>query len=334
MLAKCDNRSAVLEHARYLSCGLVALDCIGARGLWSHAAGGSGSNVARTLAWLGEDSAVVGRIGDDAAGDIVLNDLRRSGVETASLVRDQDLSFRVIHQIDAGRHGFSMRCPLCQRRGPKRPRLTAAHVQTLESTPPPTWVFADAVSERLVNLLEKWSRMGTRLWWEPWRPPVSAAAQRLSALADVMKVSSDGPVQIMGSFGHAAQVRIVTNGSGGVCLRIGNGPWTHSPAPKVESVVDPAGAGDALTGSILAILARQRPTVEGWLRLVDRAQLFAARSTCFVGAYGMQGELRPDQVIEGPSAPSHTTPFAAPPRLLPGMSTSRVRRWRVTWQRS
>ena len=67
--------------------GFVALDIVEGRSSTFGAAGGSCGNVMAMLAWMGWNSAPIGRLGTDAAGDYVIEEFRVLSVDSSALIR-------------------------------------------------------------------------------------------------------------------------------------------------------------------------------------------------------------------------------------------------------
>lgn len=248
------------EHATIVCAGEALTDLLRQDGdVWRSHVGGSTWNVARALAALGAASGFAGAISRCVFGDALWQ---------ASTVAGLDL--RYLQRVD------------------KSPLLAIVPA----STAPDYYVIGDDAADlyfdpaklpanwerevrwmhfggislargpldlTLVALAEQAKSQGIRISYDPnWRtlmgPAYDATLQRMSELADVIKVSDEDLRALfrshdtLGSLGrlralNPAALVLLTRGVGGASLYRGAQAW-HAKIPAVD-VIDTVGAGDA-----------------------------------------------------------------------------------------
>ena len=239
--------------------GYMPLDIIdGGDQVWRRA-GGTAGNVAAILAFLGWNSALAGRIGDDEAGSELISDLRHAGVDCGMLQHDAGApTNRLVHRIGATHHRYVYTCPNCNRRMPRsRPLMLSQLEKIFETIPSPDVYFFDRANVATVQLAERYAAAGALVVFEPSTPANARLLQRALAAATIVKSSDEhGPApDEIGSPPPPDQLRVVTEGAGGVRFRLGRGSWRRLAAYAAPAIVDAAGAGDWMTAAIIDALA-------------------------------------------------------------------------------
>lgn len=277
-----------------VTAGFFALDAVRYEGTTTHHAGGTAANVAANLASLGWRAAVVGRIGDDAPARLVLNDLRRAGVETTALECLAEAGTPVvIVELGNGAHRFSFTCPVCRTPSARSRPMLAEEVGAIRARFPEVSVFFfDRVNVASIELARRLRADGTRVVFEPSAPGGDALRAEATRLAHVVKLSSD----TLDSYHddilrpRPGQLQVVTNGANGLRWRVGDKPWREQTAFKVVAV-DSCGAGDWLTAGLLSQLPEGTTDCDD--EIIGHALRFgqglAAYSCMRIGAAGLRG---------------------------------------------
>ncbi|HLV11837.1 MAG TPA: carbohydrate kinase [Trueperaceae bacterium] len=280
--------------------------------LW--AAGGAPANVAVAAARLGTPSAVVAAVGDDPFGAALVAELERAGVDASDVVRlprptavafvalgaagerdflfyghdpahdhlDPERAVAAVRRLaDAGE---GARClhfgSVCLARDPAR-EATAAAIAAARAG---GWLVSCDVNVR------------TAFWAD--LDEARAVIGRFAAEADVVKLSAEEAAFLAGGSGDAAEaeltdallkgrarVVVISRGADGATAYAW-GYRVDAPAPRVPSV-DTTGAGDALTGALLAATLTRPGTWDdaaGAQAVLERACAFAALTTTRRGA--------------------------------------------------
>jgi fructokinase len=226
--------------------------------------GGSPANVAVTLGRLGHAPTLLTRIGDDAAGRLVGDWLRASGVELdpRSIAAGTATSQAVarLNQAGAASYDFDIRWDLpVADVGP----VDLVHVGSISATLLPGSRSVAAIVEEVRShaIVSYDPNVRTALITDPDR--TRAAIEALAAAADVVKVSDEDlgwidaaarPEDIARRWlAEGPALVIITRGADGVTAFTAAGPVSVG-APPVR-VVDTVGAGDTLMGAFLAGLA-------------------------------------------------------------------------------
>lgn len=238
--------------------GLVVLDLVVGSVVAGRFAGGTCGNVLSVLAWLGWRALPVATIGRDPWGAELLEDFRRSRVDTSLVAVSDDVTtpailerIRTSHS-GVGSHSFSPRCPTCGAWF-ARPRLAdrafAEHVS--ETIPEASVFFFDRVSRGTVALARHYREAGALVMFEPTRAGEGNLFEQALALSHVVKYSD----QRIGGNGLQAAVplEVQTLGSDGLRYRLSSGGarWRNLPAVPAAAVIDSAGAGDWCSAGLL-----------------------------------------------------------------------------------
>lgn len=250
--------------------------------------GGKGSNQAAAASLLGAAVTIVGAVGDDAHGALLLDHARRAGVDTRAVRRlaGTATGTAVISVDAAGENSIIISAGANGHLGPQdaldaTEALTQAGVLCLcLEIPMPTVIQAarlahDAGATVLLNL-----------------SPFEEADPELLELTDVLLVNDHEAAQLLGqdltSVAWGAVIEalalrgvarcVVTRGAQGAVVLDSTAPAGHQvvaiPAVRVEPV-DTTGCGDAFTGAMSQQLAAGAPLVDA-ARFAAEVAAFAA----------------------------------------------------------
>ena len=258
--------------------------------------GGAPANFLAALAKYGAKTAMLGKVGDDTFGRLLLDTLRRAGIETRGMIAAPDVftTLAFVTFGPGGERAFSFaRKPGAdtQLRFEELDlslieKTKAFHFGTLSLTDEP----ARGATQRAVAYAKE---RGKLITFDPnlrpplWRSPDDAREQMLWGLgqADVVKLSDnevgflfglsprEGAAYIRGRFG--AQLVFVTCGADG-CWFQNRGASGHVDSLKNIKVVDTTGAGDTFVGSFLYAKS------QGWDALAS------ARFACAAGSVAVE----------------------------------------------
>lgn len=297
----------IAQRPTVVGTGLVALDVV--YGLDQECApslyaGGTCGNVLAALAFLGWDSYPVARVGDDAAGSRVLEDLAACGVRTDFATfaprRPTPIIVQRIRVDSEGRvvHRFATRCPGCGGFFPQYqpvPREPFAAVMT--ALPMPDVVFVDRLSPGAILLAETAYQRGALIYFEPSAKCDLRLVERMLAVAHIVKYSEDQAHHFRWTRDTAVPLEIETRGAAGIrycgALFGARGrAWRSLSGFVVPQLRDAAGAGDWMSAGLIDFLAQAgaaglealpRDVIEEGLRT---AQAFSAWTCGFEGARG------------------------------------------------
>ncbi len=307
---------------RLLAAGYAALDTICHEGRIAHRAGGTATNVATILSWLGWETQLVAVIGDDPAGRRLRAELKKIGVglDLLSCIAGARTP-QIIHEIESGMHRFLFRCPGCGRRFPRsRPLSKARAAEVLDQLGDVDVFFFDRANPGTLALAESLRDRGALVVFEPSVPAQSPAMQRAAGLAHLIKFSDEGLSALWSKLpAHAVdQVQVVTRGEHGAVARIGGASWVESIAFAAETV-DPCGAGDWTTAGMLYELDGNKTFDE--YELVESLRLgqaLAALNCEWPGARGLLEHTTPGEALS-----DATSLIRARPRRRPNSSSRR-----------
>jgi fructokinase len=274
-----------------VSAGYMPLDIVDVGDAAWPRAGGTAGNVAAILALLGWQSALAGRIGDDAAGVALRADLDRAGVDTSLISTDPGaLTNRLVHQVRPDGHRFLFTCPRCERPLPRSRPLRLDQVDAIvETKPSPNIYFFDRANPATVLLAERYAQAGTTVVFEPSTPANAALVQRAMQAASIVKGSHDHGPELVESYegGRAKQLRVITEGVRGARVRLGGGRW-HRVGVFAAHVVDAAGAGDWTTAGMLhKAIGADDLTIDSVKAGITYGHALAALNCAVPGARGL-----------------------------------------------
>jgi ribokinase len=242
-------------------------------------AGGSAVNAAIAASSSGAMATVVGRIGADPSGELVLAALEREGVE-ARLARDPDLTTGV---------AIALGSSVVAHRGANA---------TLQPGDVPNPLDADALLVSGFALFQSGSADAGWAALERFRGGWSAVdvgspglaecadIERLERNAGVILVTNDEARVLVGTDGEAAasqlarrfRVACVKFGEAGAVAASGD-ELVRAAAPRVEES-SPFGAGDAFAAALLVALASDLPLAAALERACDAGGRAAGGKGC------------------------------------------------------
>ena len=244
--------------------------------------GGAPANFLAALNVYGKKTALLGKVGDDAFGRLLLGTLKNAGIETRGIVTDASvfttLAFVTINQN--GERSFSFaRKPgadtcMCWEEIDQRllDEARVFHFGTLSLTTEPVRTATQACvsyARRAGKLISCDPNLRKPLW----ESEQAAREQILWSLhqADVVKISDEelrflwdcgpdeGAEKLLAECG--VSLAMVTLGAAGCLLKTRNALF-RSPCPNVHPV-DTTGAGDIFGGSALARLLLLDKPIDG-----------------------------------------------------------------------
>jgi sugar/nucleoside kinase (ribokinase family) len=290
-----DALSAAASPA-VLAAGFVALDRIFP---WGGAPpvedlGGPAGNVAANLAVLGTASAVVARLGADREGALVIDALASLGVDTSGIRADPAIRTPIVIQENAAPgapgpdHRFSYRAPETGLWVPRHRSITMEHARTvMRSGAAPALFYLDRISPPVLALVRHFAERGALIYAEP------TLVDDLPLMAEAMRVAhvvKSNAAQIPeAALPPDVPLRVRTMGAEGLRYALAAGPWRHLAAVPCAAVVDTAGAGDALSASLIAALVgapREAFADPAIAAALTAAQTFAACACAHLGAGG------------------------------------------------
>ena len=300
------KKNPITKSPKVVGTGLVALDIVledDKRSLI--AAGGTCANVLAALSYLGWDSVLVSRLGEDYAAQLVLEDLDIFGVNTEFATLKPSASTPVIvERLRADSHGhpfhtFSFSCPSCGKRLPSyQPVTSAQQFEHLSRIVEGVKVcFIDRVSRGAINLADAVSREGGLVYFEPSSIRDERLFCEMMRHTSIIKYSHErlvdhGDIE----WSTATQIEIQTLGRGGARFRFrersGCSNWHHCDARPLGKLVDSCGAGDWFSAGLIHWMyfsqgGKIKPmTVKSLTRAIDFAQRFSAWTCGFAGARG------------------------------------------------
>ena len=283
-----------------IGAGFVALDIVeGERGRFADS-GGSCGNVLSILSWLGWRTEAVSRLGDDKAGDRVVEELVQDGVGISHLIQDPRSTtpiviHRFVYHPDGQReHRFALSCPDCGSWLPRFRPMTLKQVEpVITQDMQPNVFYFDRVSPSSLKLAKWASEIGALVMFEPSSITDERAFQRAVDTADILKYSHErlGHVPDLSTVSHPRLV-IETFGEDGLHVRW-RGRWSRLPAFEAPAFRDAAGSGDWCTAGLLHCIAETgNVTFASWRKQdVERGlrfgQALAALNCGFEGARGL-----------------------------------------------
>lgn len=280
------------------------------------AAGGSCANVLAILSMLGWDSLPIGRLGHDAAANLLIEDLKSAGVHTEGLTLQEGVSTpMIVHRFGLGdrddpRHRFEWTCPVC---GSYLPRFRPTPRRQLDDQAQrlnnPEIFYFDRANAGSLHLASQAKEQGSIVFFEPPRMTASDAHfQRALQVSDILKVSCDqrNPWDDEPDISQIPMV-IVSHGSEGVTYQL-NGlmglqqGWTSRRSMRTKRVVDTCGSGDWLSAGFIHALFGISLVPDDLLQRIDSAlafgQALAALNCQLAGARSLMRTFSRDEILE------------------------------------
>lgn len=277
------------EPRRLISSGYTTVDVL-TNGSLRVAPGGTAANVARATKSLGWDTAIVGTVGDDPAGQFLGEKLESLGIDTHGLGRNRGWTTPVlVQEAHRGDHRWRFRCPVCNARfASHRPPSASQANETVSSIFAPDVFFFDRVSRYTLALARAWSDAGAFVVFEPSTIGVPHLFDEAAGLADLIKFSGQRAGAFASRLKHHAGTMVQTLGAAGAKYRgAGAESWTFVEGNPVSHFVDSAGAGDWTTAGILDRLVEvDRPmSVDRLHQAVIEGQRYGATACSWEGVF-------------------------------------------------
>jgi ribokinase len=263
--------------------------------------GGAGTNTAVTFARMGLKTACLARIGDDAAGDAVMRELKKEGVDVRFMERDKKsaTAYSIIIEPMAGER------TILAFRGANE-FLSAKNLAKI----PARWIYLSSISANL-NILKQAiaakKKNGTRIAWNPGGTDLALGVEALAPylkyidvfivnkeeVATLLKMPYDDK-RVFCRFDELIDgLAVMTLGPEGVIVSDGRTIWQAGTFPG-QKVADRTGAGDAFgSGFVSGLLTAG---VYGKGEITEKAVLEALRvgsanATSKVESVGAKGGL-------------------------------------------
>ena len=322
------NKNKIQIPPVIVGTGLVVLDIILNNGDKQPVfnVGGTCANVLAGLSFLGWNSIAVSRCGIDPAGDILINDLTKNGINTLFITREKNVSTpRIIEKLNSNgkyaKHKFLLRCPSCRT---YLPRFRSPRLDTLEGIlgnyKKPDVFFFDRVTPSSLKLAKFYREANALIVFEPNNLKLSdklEEAIRLSHVikyavsedkTSVMKKDTDEFIKRIQPF--CPHIVIKTLGKHGLSYRFSNDTkWRFQRGIKPDEIYDSCGAGDWCTASFIFCMhklamknnidkmniLKLNTFVKQALRF---AQIVASISLKFVGARGLSNSMTKEEMFE------------------------------------
>ncbi len=295
---------------RAMGSGFIALDMIEGEASETFATGGTCGNVLAILTWLGWTGELVARLGRDAAGEFVSEELEGLGVDLRYLRLDAKtptpvvIQRSVVDKTGQRTHRFTLSCPECGHWLPRfRPIVRQdAHNVIENSQSAPAVFFFDRVASGILELA-RWAREGGALvMFEPSSFSDEKGFREAVELAHVLKFSRDRMGHVK-DFANTPYPDVVIETLGGEGLRIRwKDHWSEFEAFKAPRFIDAAGAGDWCSAGFLHMIGQKRSqglvhaSKDSVERAVRLGQALSAIACGYEGARGLMDTLTPSAV--------------------------------------
>jgi len=224
--------------------------------------GGSTGNVLTILSYFGWKSYPFAFIGDDAASNIMIDDMEKWGVNTNYIVRNETISTPIIlEKLSKRGHTFKFTCPICANKYPRNRVLPTDVTDEIISNLPDSKIFYfDRISKSLLTILKS-LKEEVIVFFEPHRVSKINLFKKVLKHVDIIKYSSENIPSL--GFNHKIPLEIQTKGKKGLKFKIkafGN-KWSALPAFELSTFVDAAGSGDWLSAGLLDKIGRNHDNV-------------------------------------------------------------------------
>ncbi|MDQ1643316.1 MAG: fructoselysine 6-kinase [Actinomycetota bacterium] len=256
--------------------------------------GGNAVNVAVHARRLGADSAYIGAVGSDSAGEVVLQALRAEGVDTSrTRVREGATAHAVVTIVDGNRTFSSGDLGVSVFALLEDDLATAATYDVVHTGE------CSNLEDQLPDLAAAARRLSFDFSERGWdyieaHAPRAHIAIRSSPDADVAEATA--VAERLRALGPAT-VAVTLGARGALVLREA---LTYRPAPA-GTIVDTLGAGDAFIARLLVGIAQDEPIEQ----LVGAATDYATAACATFGAFGYATPLDPSPTRHEPSHRPH-----------------------------
>lgn len=285
---------------------------IGRRGI--QGLGGKGANQAVASAHMGVETILLASVGQTSADDpadkatgpldplalLAVKELQRHGVNTDFIARSNEPTGQAFIMNDASGENI-----IIVTSGANELTSPAAHVDLVKELSafrpiPVVLAQGELTPEHSAELPELAKAAGARLFLN--LAPVTTKDPQLVAAADplilneleatdITELPRDTPMdEVFAALTKVARSAVVTLGAEGAAVVTVDGV-TKIPAPKVDTIVDTTGAGDAFCGTLAAAVATGN-SLENAARLAVAAGSLATQKPGAAGSYASEQEIR------------------------------------------
>jgi sugar/nucleoside kinase (ribokinase family) len=257
---------------KIIGAGLIALDVIingDDEGKPQLRTGGSCGNVLTILSYLGWQSYPIARFNEDETAKMIINDMKKWGVETSLITQSQSGSSPIIvekikkKQNGEPAHRFFWKCPCCGSLLPRyQPVLAKDTPPIIEKMPNASVFYFDRVSRSSIELAKENKKRGALVFFEPCVIKDKKLFLECLELADIVKYSHENGVKAQKILQKVdIPLEIKTLGPEGLRFhfkKFGSGKVKrgHMKAYTVHGLIDTAGAGDWCSAGIIHLLGR------------------------------------------------------------------------------
>lgn len=315
------NKKITINSPLIVGTGLVVLDIIINNGNKTPIfnVGGTCANVLAGLSFFGWKSITVARCGLDTAGDILLQDIQRNGMDTDFIFREDMVKTpRIIEKLQSNgqsaKHKFLLRCPSCKAYLPRfrSPRLDSLDKIFFRYSAPDVYFF-DRITPSSLKLAKIYRKSGALIFFEPNNLKYDDKLEEAIRLSHVLKYAgkelneksnennNDELIKRITSFCPALVIKTI--GKFGLLYKFSNDKqWRSQEGVKPVEIIDSCGAGDWCTSSFIFGLfeASKKNKVKLLDSLMDNnsvksslrfAQKVASISLSFIGARGLSNSM-------------------------------------------
>ena len=285
--------------------GLVALDVVisSVSGVSTQfLAGGSCGNVLTILSYLGWSSYPIARLFNNAAADLLLEDLQTWNVNKNLLsITTTGSTPIIIHRIlkdskGIPKHKFEFKNPEDGTYLPSyKPCLAKSVPELIEVQPCANVFYFDRINRGAIDLAKAYKKNGAIIFFEPSSVKDEKGFKECLEIADVIKFSEDRIQNYdhLYSLGRVP-LEIQTLGSQGLKFRRkGQKTWINLAGYIIDDVVDAAGAGDWCTAGIIMNLFKKSEieinqfSEDDLIFALQFGQALSALNCTFEGARGL-----------------------------------------------
>lgn len=291
--------------------GLVALDVIYKDNTKQpkFLAGGSCSNVLTILSYMEWDSYPIARLGNDAEGKRIIEDMKKWKVKTKFIQTESGTdSPRIIERIFGGKnpkHRFYMKCE----HGNWLPRRKSVLLKSMENIrnkiPKSNVFYFDRATPSAYEIAVHLKKNGTIIMFEPPKfLQDDKVFLKCIKIADIVKHCYDQANDTEQS-GANIPLEIQTKGEEGLQYKakfLKHKSWKKLSAIPTQDLVDAAGSGDWLSAGFIHMLRNYKHlgkiTEEKLEHALNFGQTLASLNCHYVGARGIMYHLTKEELFK------------------------------------
>ena len=305
------NKSLMEENPICTGTGLVALDVIFSdkEKQPNFLAGGSCGNVLTILSYMGWSSYPIVRLGDDAEGKRIIEDIKKWKVKTKFIEKESGTdSPRIIERIFGGekpKHRFYTKCEHGKWL-PSRKTFLLKSLEHIQNKIPKSNVFYfDRATPSAYEIAVHLKNQGTIIVFEPPKfLQDDKTFLKCLKIANVVKHCYEQANDTEQS-GINISLEIQTKGEEGLQYKakfLKQRNWKKLSAIPTDNLIDAAGSGDWLTAGLIDMLrthkSLEQVTEEKLEDALNFGQTLASLNCSFVGARGMMYYLTKDELFK------------------------------------